>query len=43
MKYDWAVVGGGVAGIVLTEILAREGHSVVLIEKEDKANRQQHF
>ena len=36
MKYDWAVVGGGVAGIVLTEILAREGHSVVLIEKEDK-------
>lgn len=36
MKYDWAIVGGGVAGIVLTEILAREGHSVILIEKEDK-------
>jgi hypothetical protein len=36
MKYEWAVVGGGVAGIVLTEVLAREGHSVVLIEKQDK-------
>jgi len=36
MKYEWAVVGGGIAGIVLTEILAREGHSVVLIEQGDK-------
>ena len=36
MKYEWAVVGGGVAGSALTEILAREGHSVVLIEKEDQ-------
>ena len=31
MKYEWAVVGGGIAGIVLTEILAREGHSLFLI------------
>jgi hypothetical protein len=36
MKYEWAVVGGGVAGIVLSEILTREGHSVVLIEKGEK-------
>ncbi len=36
MRYEWAVVGGGVAGIVVTEILAREGHSVVLIEQRDK-------
>lgn len=31
--YDWVVVGGGVAGIAIAEILAREGLSVVLIEK----------
>ena len=36
MRHEWAVVGGGIAGIVLTEILAREGHSVVLIEQGDK-------
>jgi len=36
MRYEWAVVGGGIAGIALTEILAREGHSVVLIEQGDK-------
>ncbi len=33
MKYEWAIVGGGVAGIVLSEILTREGHSVLLIDK----------
>ncbi len=32
-KYDWAIIGGGITGIVLSEILIREGHSVVLIEK----------
>ena len=31
--FDWIVVGGGVAGISLSEILTREGHSVALIEK----------
>lgn len=35
-EYDWAIVGGGVVGIVLSEILTREGHSVVLIEKNEK-------
>ena len=34
--YEWAVIGGGVAGIAVSEILCREGHSVVLIEKNDK-------
>jgi len=32
-KYEWAVVGSGIAGISIAEILARQGHSVVLIEK----------
>ena len=36
MKYEWVVVGGGVAGIVLSEILTREGHSVLLIDKGEK-------
>ena len=36
MKYDWIVVGGGITGIALSEILTREGHSVLLIEKKDK-------
>ena len=35
-KYDWVVVGGGVAGITISEILTREGLSVALIEKNKK-------
>ena len=35
-QYDWAIIGGGITGIVLSEILIREGHSVVLIEKNQK-------
>jgi len=35
-KYEWAIIGGGIAGIILSEILVREGHSVVLIEKNPK-------
>ena len=34
-KYDWAVIGSGIAGIITSEILTREGHSVVLIEKNN--------
>ena len=34
--FDWVVVGGGIAGISLSEILTREGHSVALIEKQNK-------
>jgi hypothetical protein len=36
MKYEWVIVGGGVSGIVLAEILTREGHSVLLIDKGEK-------
>lgn len=35
-KYEWAVVGSGIAGVIASEILTREGHSVILIEKNDK-------
>ncbi len=35
-KFDWIIVGGGVTGIALSEILTREGHSVALIEKNNK-------
>jgi len=35
-KFDWIVVGGGIAGISLSEILTRQGHSVALIEKKNK-------
>ena len=34
--YDWIIVGGGIAGISLCEILTREGHSVALIDKNNK-------
>ena len=35
-KYEWVIVGGGIAGIAVSEILVREGHSVLLIEKNEK-------
>ncbi len=35
-KYDWIVVGGGVSGIAVSEILCRGGDSVLLIEKNEK-------
>ena len=34
--FDWIIVGGGITGISLSEILTREGHSVALIEKNDQ-------
>ena len=34
MRYDWVVVGGGIAGICLAEILTREGKHVLLVEKQ---------
>ena len=34
--FDWIIVGGGIAGISLSEILTREGHSVALIEQKNK-------
>lgn len=35
-KFDWAVIGSGIAGVVASEVLTREGHSVVMLEKNDK-------
>lgn len=32
-KYDWIVVGGGITGICLSEILSRNGLKVLLLEK----------
>jgi len=34
--FDWIIVGGGITGISLCEILTREGHSVALIEQKNK-------
>ena len=31
-SYDWIIVGGGISGISIADILTREGHSVALIE-----------
>ena len=33
--YEWAVVGSGIAGISIAQILTRQGHSVILIEKNN--------
>ena len=35
-SYEWGVIGGGIAGIAVSEILVREGHSVILIDKNPK-------
>ena len=35
-NYEWAVIGGGITGIAVSEILIREGHSVILIDKNQK-------
>ena len=35
-KFEWAVVGSGIAGVVAAEILTRERHSTILIEKNEK-------
>ena len=34
-NYEWAVIGSGIAGISIAEILTRQGHSVILIEKNE--------
>ena len=34
--YDWIVIGGGISGIAISEILSREGKAVLLLEKNEK-------
>ena len=35
-EYEYAIVGGGIAGLAIAEVFARSGHSVVLIEKNER-------
>jgi len=35
-QYDWIVVGAGISGIAVAEILCREGKSVLILEKNDQ-------
>ncbi len=35
-KYDYIVVGGGIAGLASAELLSRSGHKVLIIEKSSK-------
>ena len=35
VKHEWAIIGSGVTGISIAEILTRQGHDVVLIEKNE--------
>ena len=34
--YDWIVIGGGISGIAISEILSREGKAVLLLENNEK-------
>ena len=36
MIYDYVIIGGGIAGIAIAEILSRSSDKVILIEKEKK-------
>ena len=33
--FEWAVIGGGISGISISEILSRHGHKTILIEKNN--------
>ena len=35
LKHEWAIIGSGITGISVAEILTRQGHDVVLIEKNE--------
>jgi len=36
MHYDIIVVGAGIAGLTASAFLAKSGHSVLLLEKDEK-------
>ena len=35
-EFEWGIIGGGISGIAISEILSREGHSNILIDKDPK-------
>ena len=35
-KYDYTVLGGGIAGLAIAEIFARSGFSVCIVERNDQ-------
>ena len=39
-KYDWVIVGGGISGITIAEILCRDGKSVLLLEKNKQLSSE---
>lgn len=39
-KFDWVVVGGGIGGVAIAEILCREGKSVLLVEKNSQVGSE---
>ncbi len=38
--YDYAIIGSGISGVVISEILSRQGHSVIMIEKNKKLSSE---
>ena len=34
--YDWVVVGAGICGVAVSEILSRSGYKVLIIEAKNK-------
>jgi hypothetical protein len=40
IKYDWIIIGGGISGISIAEILCRDGKSVLLVEKNNKLSSE---
>ncbi len=39
-SYDWIVIGGGISGIAISEILTRENKSVLLLEKNSELSSE---
>ena len=35
INYEWIVVGSGISGLISSEILTRQGHKTLLIEKNE--------
>ena len=35
-KFDWIIVGGGISGLAIAEMLCRSGIKVLLLERNKK-------